>query len=106
MQKASLKVTPSQVAGRFAILRIADKALPGAGGQGEIGLRQAKGFALFPDELAYFFWSHIHRYCLSLFPIGNTYSNPPLTRISPFRASDVPLPEFTTTHDCMNSCAD
>jgi len=76
----------SELAGRFAVLKITDKAHPGTGRQGEIGLSQAQGLALSPDEFAYFFWFHVHRRRPSLFPKGNNQVKPAASqRIIPVR---------------------
>ena len=65
-----------ELAGWFAVLKITDKAHPGAGRQGEISLSKAESLTLSPHELAYFFWPHFHRWYLSLFPSGNNQVKP------------------------------
>lgn len=44
----------TNLTGWFAVFEIADKAHTSAGGQGELSLRQAKGLALFTNQLAEF----------------------------------------------------
>jgi len=79
-----------ELAGGFAVLKIANETHPGTGRQREIGLCQAEGLALFPDEFAYFFWCHFHSLttmgCPFIFPTGNNQVKPAASaRIIPAR---------------------